>query len=259
MQASTSTSRTVALWILLATGTALGVAGGHRSAFAADSAAGKQSDRTLLPEEEDYSGTPFTEYGEFNEEKEETADTTFFQHGRFFGASLGLGFQGVTGNRGLLWQGGFPVIDLKVHYWFDFNVALDMGLWFVKHNYEYQGERTQVSMNNLGINVKYYFDTKNLSAPISFANPYILAGVGSVSKTETSEKDSESSDPDSAFAIGGGAGLEFAIRPKKVYFSVEGKVWYASFKDTDTTTFSRVAPDLGGMFYTIVGALMFTW
>ena len=81
----------------------------------------------MQPEEEDFSSSPFTEYGEFNEEQDEAADTKFFQYGRLFGVSLGLGFEGVTGNRGLLWQGGFPMIEMKVHYWFDFNVALDLG------------------------------------------------------------------------------------------------------------------------------------
>src|SRR5881628_3466051 len=67
---------------------------------------------------DDYSETPFTEYGEFNEEEEEADEAKFFQYGRFFGVSVGSGFQGATGNRGLLYQGGFPTLDIKVHYWF---------------------------------------------------------------------------------------------------------------------------------------------
>src|SRR4051812_45090894 len=82
-------------------------------------------DRTLLPEEDDFSTTPFTEYGEFNnQEAEEEEDTKFFQYGRFFGLSIGFGTQGVTGNRGQLWQGGFPMVEFKLHYWFDFNIAM---------------------------------------------------------------------------------------------------------------------------------------
>lgn len=34
----------------------------------------------------------------FNEEEEEAADTAFFQRGRFFGLSAGLGYQGAVGN-----------------------------------------------------------------------------------------------------------------------------------------------------------------
>src|SRR5690348_7039292 len=66
----------------------------------------QKEDRTLQPEEDDYKGTPFTEYGDFNDENEEDEDTKFFQSGRFFGVSAGLGFEGATGNRGAIWQGG---------------------------------------------------------------------------------------------------------------------------------------------------------
>ena len=39
------------------------------------------SDRTNKPEEDDFTQTPYTEYGSFNEEKEEEEDTKFFQYG----------------------------------------------------------------------------------------------------------------------------------------------------------------------------------
>src|SRR5438045_3135633 len=73
------------------------------------------TDQTLQPEEDDYSATPFTEYGEFNEEAEEATDQKFFQYGRFFGVSVGLGLDGALGNRAKLWRGGFPMIDFKLH------------------------------------------------------------------------------------------------------------------------------------------------
>src|SRR5688572_24009328 len=88
----------------------------------------KTEDRTGTPEEDDFSNTPFTEYGEFNEQDDEEAETKFFQYGRFFGVSLAAGYQGVTGNRGIVWKGGLPAIDFKVHCWFDFNTAIQLGL-----------------------------------------------------------------------------------------------------------------------------------
>ena len=110
---------------------------GRGSARAEGPPGGDKADKgkTVQPEEDDFSNTPFTEYGEFNEEADEEADANFFAHGRFFGVSLGLGFEGVTGNRGLLYQGGFPMVNGKIHYWFDFNFALDMDFYFASHFY----------------------------------------------------------------------------------------------------------------------------
>lgn len=228
------------------------------------------SDKTLQPEEEDFTGTPFTEYGEFNEESDEISDTRFFQHGRFFGASLGLGFQEISGNRGILWQGGFPAVDFKVHYWFDFNVALDLNVYTSSHFFETsvdEGgasvlEHVDINMVRLGADIKYYFDTKNLTAAVSFANPYVLAGFGPYSKTETSSKDG-TVETDSNVGLNLGAGLEFPIKHRKAYFTLEGKMHLVTFKDTYTDRFqsSKSAPlqDLTGQFFTATASLLFTW
>jgi len=216
-------------------------------------------DRTLQPEEDDFSSSPFADYGEFNEEAEEIEDLKFFQHGRFFGISLGTGFEGISSNRGMLWQGGFPVIDFKVHYWFDFNVAMDLGFYTASHFFETtqaNGGHVDISFMRLGLDVKYYFDTKNVSAAVSFANPYVLIGGGSFSKTETSV-DQQTVDQDSGFGFSAGAGVEFAIKPKKIYFSVEPKAHFVNFKDTYSKKYGT--DDLSGIFYTITGSLMFTW
>lgn len=241
---------------------ALALATHAHAAEEADPNAAQAPDKTLIPEEEDFSHTPFTEYGEFNEEAEEAADTKFFQYGRFFGVSLGTGYQGLTGHRGRLWSGGAPAMDFRVHYWFDFNVALDLGVFIAPHYYTSDASsasRVDVKMTRLGLNTKYYFDTKNLSAAISFANPHVLAGAGAYSKVESSpgiEADSES-----VFGLNFGAGLEFAIKPKKVYFQLDGKYHIVTFGDVSNSDFatSHQIPDLTGDFYTISGSLLFTW
>ncbi len=177
-----------------------------------------------------------------------------------------MGYEGVTGNRGKLWKGGLPLIDFKVHYWFDFNLALDLGLFFVSHNYEFTDPNSllkttvDVRMFHVGLDIKYYFETQNMSSAISFANPYILLGVGNYTKRQQSP-DLGISPSDYAFSIAGGAGLEFPIKPRKTYFSLEGKVYKASFADSTTSLFSstRGLSDLSGMFYTVTGSLLFTW
>lgn len=250
-----SSSRIAALGALSLLGVRLFVS----SACAADG--GSSSPARM--ETEDYSSTPFTEYGEFNEEEDEAAETKFFQYGRFFGVSIGTGFQGVTGNRGLLYQGGFPMIDFKVHYWFDFHLALDLGLTTASQYYETtsdKGQHVDVNMLRVGLDLKYYFDTKDISAPISFANPYILLGAGSISKTEVSQA-LDSTTSDSSFGLSAGGGLEFVMSPRKTYFELEAKAHFPNFTDTYTTRFKTPEgiDDLTGVFYTVTGSLLFTW
>jgi hypothetical protein len=231
------------------------------TAFAEAPAPAKE-DRTQRPEEEDFAQTPFTEYGEFNEEEEEAADTAFFQRGRFFGMSAGLGYQGIVGNRGLVWQGGFPNIDLKLHYWFDFNLAIDLGGYFASHfrrPASNASDNVNISWLQAGLTVKYYFDTRNLAAPLSFASPYILGGGGSYTKIESLASSGESQ-TESTIGFNAGAGLEFVIKPRKLYFALENRWHFMSFSDTGSQDYSASGiPDLSGAFFTIVGSILFTW
>lgn len=213
-------------------------------------------------DQEDYSGTPFTQYGEFHEANEEEDTIRFLQSGRLFGVSLGTGFQFVDGYRGSLWQGGFPVVEFKVHYWFDFNIAIDLGFYTA---YQYfnttanNAGHVDVNLVHVGLNAKYYFPVQNLSAAISFANPYILAGFGSYTKTQISNQQN-STDSDTELGVTAGVGFEFVINPKKTYFVLEGKVNIVTFKDTYTTLYQSVGlPNMTGNFYLVTGGLLFTW
>jgi opacity protein-like surface antigen len=267
MPASTFISRHpfVSALALLAT---LSAVSPLRSAMAADPTppSGGGTDRTVKPEDEDFSSTPYTEYGSFNEDKEEEENNKFFQYGRFFGISLGLGLETVDGDRGTLYQGGFPTFDAKIHYWFDFNFALDINFYLAEHYFISSATlfngRFNVNILRLGVDFKYYFDTKNLAAAISFANPYVVLGAGSYTKTESSATGQTSvSDSTTAVGFSGGAGMEFALKPRRVYFTVEGKIHIVTFNDNDTQAFqaSNGLPDLHGNFYTFVGSILFTW
>ena len=220
------------------------------------------TDRTSQPESEDFSTTPYMDYGEFNEQKSQEETEKFFQHGRFFGVSLGLGSQGVTGNRGALYNGGFPLIDFKVHAWFDFNFALELALSAPTHYFTSTARAGAVDVNVffLGAGLRYYIDTQNLGATISFANPHLLLGGGAYRKAETNQSDGVAT-ADTAMGLNGGAGLEFAIKPRNVYFSFEGRYHFVLYKDRFTTEFqsSDGLATLEGGFFTVLGQILFTW
>lgn len=216
--------------------------------------------RTQQPEEEDFRQTPYTGYGEFDEQEAEEASARFFKYGRFFGVSLGAGFNGVTGNRGALYQGGLPAVDLKLMYWFDLNFALELGLTSVQHFYDSTSVgHGDVSLTRLGADLRYYLPVEDLAAPITFANPYLIVGGGNFSKAE-SLRDQGTSENDSGLGITFGAGLEFTMSPRKAYLGLSGRYHVVSFKDTFTTEFTGDnLQDLTGGFYTLMGSVLFTW
>ena len=221
-----------------------------------------QEPKSSLSDEEDdlIIQVPVSGYAEFDEQEDEANTTLFFQYGRVLGVSVGAGYNGVLGNRGGLWQGGFPAIDFKLHYWFDFNFALDLGFFTASHSYAgLTLDSIDVSITYVGASLKYYFDTRDLSAALSFANPYLLASVGSFTKSETSFQQ-QVTDKDTKFGFGFGAGLEFTVNPKKVYFVVEGRLLVVSYADRFNTDFStRGVPDLTGAFFTTTASLLFTF
>jgi hypothetical protein len=221
---------------------------------------GGEADGTQKPESESFSDTPYTEYGEFNEDEDEQEITEFFQSGRFFGASIGSGLHGVTGNRGRLWRGGLPLIDVRVHVWLTLNVSLNLSFYNARHTYVDGASQVNVAMFRIGGDIRYTFDTENLPAPWNFAKPYIIGGGGSYSKNELNPLVSDQPATDSGIGINIGAGLEFPIVHRKVYLTTEFNFHLVGFNDAANTNFqSRNIPDLSGNFYTIAGSLLFTW
>jgi hypothetical protein len=218
--------------------------------------------KTKMPEAEDFSGTPFTEYGEFNQSTDEETDAQFLQFGRFFGVSLGLGLEAADGNRGILWQGGFPLVDFKVHYWFDFNFALALGFMTVNHFFSTASTgQINVNMFRVGLDLKYYFNTSNLSGMISFASPYLIAGIGSYSKSEYAPTIGAAPTILTSVGAAAGAGIEFTLSPKKSYLEIEGKINFVPFYDSGSSAYltSNGIPNLSGNFWTVSTNVLLTW
>jgi opacity protein-like surface antigen len=214
-----------------------------------------------VPEDQDLKGTPFTEYGEFNEQDEEESVTRFLQYGRFFGVSVGGGMSTVTGNRGSVYQGGFPALELKLQYWFDFDFALELAASAASHYWD-AGSRGRVdtSLLRLGLDLKYYFPVYNLAAPVTFANPFLTLGFGSIRKSDTFQAEEVIAN-DSSVGLSLGAGLEFVVTPRSSYFYVATKLHFVNFSDTFTTLYQTDLglADLTGQFITTTAGFLFTW
>ncbi|MBU6375091.1 MAG: outer membrane beta-barrel protein [Bdellovibrionales bacterium] len=217
--------------------------------------------RASQPEDQDLRGTPYTEYGEFNEQTIEDEFTRFLQYGRFVGVSIGAGYAGATGNRGLRYQGGFPSYELKLNYWFSFDFALEMGVsssnFFLPLN---NNESRDINILRVGLDLKYYIPVQNLSAPLTFANPFFTLGFGNLRKSEKIEAE-EAVNVDSTVALDFGAGLEFTLNPRRTYFYLSGKYHLSRFADSSTTKFqaSDGIDDLSGHLFDFTMGFLFTW
>lgn len=210
---------------------------------------------------------PFSEYGEFDSAEDEAADERFFQYGRFFGIGLSAGLTTATGNAGKLYQGGFPTAGLRLMYWFDFQFALQMEVQNSKHNYDQRPHgRSDVNLFRIMFDVKYYFDTRDLSAPITFVGPHLIAGAGFYQRTDNIG--SGSNDPTvsnttnsvNAFGFNFGGGFELTLKPKKVYLQLESLIHMVQFSDQLDSTFKDAGiPDRTGNWITASVALVWTW
>ncbi len=260
MRESTSTSKAFpALFTAAALAALLAVA--PAALAQEDPTSSPSTSATDKAEDDDFQTTPYQEYADFNEAEEEESAIAFFQNGRFFGVSIGGGFHDVIGNRGLIWKGGLPLVSFKLHAWFDLNLGIQIFFNTVSHNYSVEGvtELTDVSIFGIGADFKYYIGTQDVSAPVTFANPYVLVGGGSFSKNEFDHTEDENT-ADGGFGVDFGFGLEFAITPRKSYFAMEAKGYLVTYADTNNPKFADAGvPDLTGIFYSVTGNIMFTW
>jgi len=214
---------------------------------------------------------PFSEYGEFDAAEDEANDEKFFQFGRFFGVGLGTGLTTATGNSGKLYQGGFPMIDGRLAYWFDFQVALQVALQNSKHNYNLpvssgNSELVDTNLFRILFQVKYYFDTRDLSAPITFVGPHMIVGGGMYSRSDNKTAvDSQgtsgatSTEKVNAFGMNFGMGFELTIKPRKTYLQLEALAHLVQFSDQYDNRYAPTVNDKTGTWITAGIALMWTW
>jgi hypothetical protein len=216
---------------------------------------------------EDILHGPYSEYGEFDSGEDEDENEKFFQYGRFFGVGLGAGVTTATGNAGRLYTGSSPMVDLRINYWFDFHFALQMDVQNSKHSYNAPPDGlSDVNLFRTLLQVKYYLDTHDLAAPISFISPNFILGGGFYQRTDnigsgnTDSTAGNAIENQNTFGLNGGIGFELTLKPKRIYLQLEGLVHMAQFRDDFTSKFRASGiPDRTGYWVTGGAALMWTW
>jgi hypothetical protein len=176
---------------------------------------------------------PFADYSEFDQDSDEESDIHFFRNGRFFTIGFGFGLRGFTDNLNSLYSSG-PTYGLFMSYFFDLRLALQFGFNTGDYAFNLQMPTEtitgNVSLTFMHINLKYYFNTQNVTRGLANLNPYMFGGFAQVYRTYTLNN-VDGFGRDATTGIDIGAGLEIPLFRKKSFFGIQGAYRYFSFKD----------------------------
>lgn len=181
---------------------------------------------------------PFADFSEFDEASEEEADINFFKHGRFATIGLMLGYRTFTDGMRKVFKDTLPY-GVYLSYFFDLRFALQLSFMSGTHDISFKSGssgtpvRGSSTVTVLGINLKYYFNTQNVTRGLADFNPYIIGGFSNVSRTSTvSGVEAFSKDSSMSFDIG--TGIEIPISRNKMF--VGGQIMYqmVNFKDENS-------------------------
>jgi hypothetical protein len=201
---------------------------------------------------------PFSDFVPFEDEYDIDEDERFMYFGRFFAISLGTGLHKFGGNIGKLYNVAVPVVDFRMMYFFDFRLAGNIGISSASHafNAEPNGA-VEVSILRLNADMKYYFDTKNVGAAITAANPYAIVGVSQTFRSQAFQTLNDVQ-KDNALAVSGGLGMEFALKPRKTSLGIEGRAHQIFFRDRFEQTYLQSGlNDLSGNMYSLITSVIF--
>lgn len=179
---------------------------------------------------------PFADYSEFEESAEEEADINFFRNGRFFTLGFIGGYRTFTDALGDIYSDG-AAFGLFLSYFFDLRFAMQLQFLTGDHKFGFNSNgvaaRGNVSLTNIGLNLKYYINTQNVTRGLAQFNPYIVGGFSQVYRTATATGvDAFSKEGALGFDIGGG--IEWPILRNKMYLGAQANYQLVTFKDENS-------------------------
>jgi len=192
---------------------------------------------------------PFSDYNEFEQDAEEEADINFFKNGRFLTLGLQLGYRGFT-------SGGFAqaytpnlAYGFQFSYFFDLQLATSLGFSMGDHNVQFdsltQTYTGNVNIQTIDLNVKYYFNTENVTKGLADLNPYVIAGVGYYKRTY-SLTNQLAVNPDNVAGFKGGLGLEIPLLRRRAYLGIQGSYHFVQFPDENKRFIEEGSGGVGG-------------
>ncbi|AGH95574.1 hypothetical protein A11Q_1358 [Pseudobdellovibrio exovorus JSS] len=221
---------------------------------------------------------PFADYNENEQSAEEEADINFFKNGRFLTLGLMVGYRGFTDGFSQAYSAA-PAWGFQFSYFFDLQLATslsysisDSSVSFKSYNDDSMTSVSEVYTGNVNIqtfdlNLKYYFNTENVTRGLADLSPYVLFGVGQFTRTYNLSK-SLPLTPDRPFGFKIGTGIEIPLMRHKAYLGLQAVYHYVQFPDENNDrieeekvgqtepVLSPVSPRLKGDIYelsTIIG------
>lgn len=201
----------------------------------------QSSDSALdQPTDIDEAFDPFSDYSEIEQDAEEEADINFFKNGRFLTLGLQLGYRGFTG--GGMSQAYTPnmLYGVQFSYFFDFQIAGSLGFVLGDHavNFDtidglgnpknhYSGT---VNIQEIDLNIKYYFNMKNVTRGLADLNPYMIFGLGHYIRTYNMDEGIDPS-PDRVFGFKLGGGLEIPMMRRQAFLGIQFLYHIVQFPD----------------------------
>lgn len=181
---------------------------------------------------------PFIDYSEFEEAGEEEADVNFFRNGRLFTAGLAIGQRSFTEGMSEIFADDM-IYGIYLSYFFDLRMALQFS--YLTGNHAFKVVPTtgaavigEVKMSHIGVDMKYYFNTQNVTKGLAAFNPYLLAGFSSVSR-ESNRVGQTEFGVEKAFAFDAAAGVEFPLGARNdMYLGLQGMFQLVNFKNEST-------------------------
>lgn len=216
----------------------------------------------LADNEMDDAYDPFSDYSEFDEASDEEADINFFRNGRFFTVGFSLGMRGFTDQLNQVYSSA-PTYGLFISYFFDLRLAMELGFQTGDHDFEVKTATERlggnVSLTFIHVNLKYYFNTQNVTRGLADLNPYILGGFSQVYRTYSIEG-SDVLSREATVGVNGGAGIEIPIMRRKAFIGAQATYRYVNFKDentpiTNTTTGTTYGVKPKGDSFDVLGIL----
>lgn len=180
---------------------------------------------------------PFADYSEFEESMDEEEDLNFFRNGRLLTVGFLVGYRGWTQTLNRI-QTGSPTFGLFMAYFFDLRFAMQVGYLTSDHQLAVPATANSsaingaISISDISLNFKYYFNTQNVTRGLADLNPYAVMGFSQVYRTFITTGTDRTS-KDSAFAFDIGGGIEFPIMRNRMYFGAQFMYQLINFPGED--------------------------
>jgi hypothetical protein len=191
----------------------------------------------LWAQTEEDTHDPFADYSEFEEASEEEADVNFFRNGRFLTIAIAGGTRGFTETLNSLYSSN-TTFGMQLAYFFDLRTAIQLAFMTSDHTFNLQTPTEvlsgNVSLTSFSMDLKYYFNTQNVTKGLADMNPYFFSGISQTYRSYTLAQTTGFS-KDTAIGLNLGGGLEIPIMRRKSYLGLQGAYRFINFKDEGNT------------------------